>query len=113
MTVELIGMEFFSRHGCLEKERTEGNTFLVDVSYGYDSAEASLRDDLSSAVDYSKVYSVVKREMDVPSSLLENVAFRIKSSLEDEIPGIGDVKVSVAKKNPPVGGPCEWSRVTL
>lgn len=113
MKVELIGMEFFARHGCLEEERLEGNTFRVDVEYVYDGSEAALTDDLTAAVDYSAVYPVVKREMDIPSNLLERVAYRIKTSIEREIPGIRDVKVRVLKKNPPVGGPCEWSGVTL
>lgn len=28
--IELEGMEFHAYHGCLEKERREGNTFIVD-----------------------------------------------------------------------------------
>lgn len=28
--IELTGMEFHAYHGCLESERTEGNTFIVD-----------------------------------------------------------------------------------
>lgn len=113
MKVELTGMEFFARHGCLEEERREGNTFLVDVEYNYDSVQASISDNLSDAVDYSQVYGIVKREMEIPSNLLENVAYRIKSSLEREVSGIRGVKVTVSKKNPPVGGLCGWSRVSL
>lgn len=113
MKVELTGMEFFARHGCLEEERRDGNNFLVDLSYEYDGLAAARGDDLSLAVDYSAVYAVVAREMDIPSNLLENVALRIAGALESEIPGIRNVSVSVSKKNPPVGGPCGWSKVTF
>lgn len=113
MKVELTGMEFFARHGCLEEERREGNTFRVDVSYAYDGEKAAKSDDLAYAVDYAAVYAIVKREMDITSNLLENVAFRILKALESEVPGITGLSVSVSKKNPPVGGPCEWSTVTV
>lgn len=111
--VELSGMEFFAHHGCLEAEKREGNTFRVDVEYNYDAAGAAKSDNLDDAIDYSAVYDIVRREMGIPSNLLENVAFRIKTAIESEIPGVLDVKVSVSKRNPPVGGPCEWSKVTM
>jgi len=111
MEVELTGMSFFAFHGCLEKEKKEGNEFLVDVGYSYDAGKAAESDDLRDAVDYSAVYSIVRREMETNSNLLDNVALRIKRSMESEIPGVRNVKVSVSKRNPPVGGPCEWSKV--
>lgn len=111
--VELLGMEFFARHGVLEAERRDGNTFRVDVSYEYDAAEAAKGDDLGNAVDYSDIYTTVRLEMEIPSDLLENVAYRIKKTIESEHPEVSDVKVSISKKNPPVGGPCEWSKVTI
>lgn len=111
--VELSGMEFFAFHGCLKAERRDGNTFCVDLEYSYDAALAARADELSAAVDYSAVYRIVSREMAIPSNLLENLAFRIKEAVRTEIPGIVDVKVCVSKRNPPVGGPCNWSKVTL
>jgi len=106
-------MEFRAFHGCLEKEKREGNTFRVDVEYSYDAALAASGDDLTKAVDYSRIYSIVREEMAIPSNLLENVAWRIREAIKKEIDGIVSVKVSVSKRNPPVGGPCEWSAVSL
>ena len=63
--IELEGMEFHAYHGCLEKERREGNTFLVDFH-----AETEFKDFLF-------------------------------------------IKIRVSKMNPPVNGPCAWSRVTV
>ena len=105
-------MRFQAYHGCLEEERRDGNTFLVDVTYTYDAVEAARKDSLEEAVDYSRVYDIVSREMAQPSNLLENVAWRISEALKREIPEIQSLKVRVAKQNPPVGGPCEWSAVT-
>jgi len=112
VAIELNGMEFFAYHGCLEAEKRKGNTFRVDVEYKYDAANAAMSDILGDAIDYSAVYDIVRREMNIPSNLLENVAFRIKAAIETEVHGALDVKVCVSKRNPPVGGPCEWSKVT-
>lgn len=112
MKVELEGMSFFARHGCLESERRNGGEFRVSVRYCYDASKAAITDDLRHAADYSKVYPVVKREMEKPSMLLENVAWRILCALEKALPEVSGLEVCVSKKNPPVGGPAEWSSVT-
>lgn len=112
-TVELCGMEFHAFHGCLEEERTEGNRFIVDVTYEYEASEAAVEDDISKAIDYSRIYDIVALEMKLPSDLLENVAFRIRNAILSEIPGIESLRVTVSKQRPPVSGPCEWSKVTI
>ena len=105
MTVELVGMEFHSYHGCLESERKEGNTFMVDFRGKASLKKAAKSDDLNDAQDYAEVYKIIAAEMEKPSNLLENAINR--SSL-----GFWFVQVRVSKKNPPVGGLCSWARVT-
>lgn len=111
-TIELIGMEFHARHGCLEEERKNGNTFLVDFCGKAEVEEACKTDELAHTVDYSKVYGIIAREMAKPSDLLEHVAYRIVEALENELPELHFIQVRVSKKNPPLGGPCSWSRFT-
>ena len=110
--IELIGMKFFARHGCLESERRDGNEFRVDFACEYDTSSAELTDELEDTLDYSLVYAIVAREMAVPSRLLEHVAGRIADALQAEIPGLEHFEISVYKKNPPVGGECEWAKVS-
>lgn len=111
-TIELTGMEFHAFHGCLESERKEGNTFVVDFRGKMDAKKAAKTDDLSKTADYSKIYEIVATEMAKPSNLLENVAARIVDAIEAAGLGFWFVQVRVSKKNPPVGGVCSWSRVT-
>lgn len=112
-TVELIGMHFRARHGCLDEERRLGNEFAVDVSAEYEMEPCSKTDDLAKAVDYSVIYDLVKEEMETPSRLLENVAYRIKTRIQSAFPQLESLKVSVIKFNPPVGGETAASKVTL
>lgn len=112
-TVRLEGMKFRAYHGCLESERIDGNDFSVDVEFSYDMSAAAAQDSLDAALDYSKVYDIVKSEMAVPSNLLENLAFRIRKSILAEFPTISSLKVKVIKFNPPLPGLVESSSVIL
>ena len=112
MTVELVGMEFHAFHGCLEQERRDGNTFVVDFLGKMTGKKAAKSDDLKDTADYSKIYEIVAAEMAKPSNLLENVAGRIVDAIVNAGFGFWYVQVRVSKKNPPVGGVCAWSRVT-
>lgn len=111
--IELEGMEFHAFHGCLEEEKQEGNTFTVDFRGKLDISAAAGSDSLSDTADYGKIYKIVKREMDIHSDLLEHVCARIVRSIEKEIPEFTGFSVTVSKRNPPVGGLCPWSRVTV
>lgn len=111
--IELEGMKFHAYHGCFEEERTAGNLFVVDFTGEIDMAAAVETDALADTADYGAVYSIIKREMSSPSDLLEHVAGRIVKAIESEIPAFTRFSVRVSKSNPPVGGVCAWSRVTL
>lgn len=112
-TVELAGMEFLARHGCLPIEKAVENLFIVDFSGEYDMGAAMRSDDLSDAVDYGDIYDIVAREMATPSSLLEHLAGRICERISERHPELLSFSVSVSKRRPPVNGIAAWSRVTV
>ncbi len=102
--IELRGLTFFAYHGVLPEERKLGNTFVVELSLDTDISRAAYTDDLNDTVNYAAVYDVVKREMDIPSQLLEHVCGRIAKALLDEFSSLQRVFVCVVKKNPPIEG---------
>lgn len=110
-TVSLEGMEFFAFHGCREDEKANGNTFTVDFKGSYCS-DAGRTDALEDTINYGAVYNVIKAQMEVRSNLLEHLAARIIDAIAASFPGYMTLEVTVSKKNPPVDGPCSWSRVT-
>ena len=111
--LELTGMRFYAFHGCLESERRIGTEYLVDFACELDTSLAEKSDELGHTLDYSLVRAIVAREMAVPSNLIEHVAGRIADALQAEIPGLEHFEVTVSKKNPPVGGECQWARITV
>lgn len=112
-TVELIGMEFVCRHGCLESEKLNDNLFVVDFCGVYDMEAAAGSDRLEDAVDYGSVYDLVAKEMAVPSELLEHLAGRIVRAIAQAHPELEEFSVRVAKQNPPVAGKTAWSAITI
>ncbi|MDR3236391.1 MAG: dihydroneopterin aldolase [Prevotellaceae bacterium] len=112
-TIELHGMEFFAYHGCLPEEQIVGNYFYVDILIDADLTKAAETDCLDDTVNYQDVYDIVKREMAIPSRLLEHVAGRIVNALQTGIFGIKQVSVRIAKMNPPLGGKIESSVIHI
>lgn len=112
-TIELSGMEFKAFHGCLEEERRNGNIFTVDFSGEADLSKAAESDDLSDTINYGIIHGLIAQEMAKPSNLLENIAGRIVKAIHERFPEFSEFKITVSKKNPPVPGVCEWSRVTI
>jgi dihydroneopterin aldolase len=97
-------MEFYSFHGHFREERIVGNKFLVDLTIETDMKLPSVSDNLKDAVNYQRVYDIVKSQMEMKSHLLEHIAGRILNAIYTEMEGIEKITVKVSKMNPPMGG---------
>jgi len=97
-------MEFYSFHGHFREERIVGNKFLVDLTIETDMTLPAESDNLKDAVNYQRVYEIVKQQMEMKSHLLEHIAGRILDSIYAEVSGIKNATVKVSKLNPPMGG---------
>ena len=109
----LENMEFYAFHGHYAEERQIGGRYRVDVEIETDISPAAASDALSDAVDYSRVYGIVKQEMSVPSHLMEHLAGRIAATIKKQLSIGGPVTVSVSKLNPPVGGKMDAFTIRL
>ena len=111
--MSLEGMEFYAFHGFYAEERKKGNDFVVDVHVTTDFSIASGTDDLEGTVNYETIYAITKEEMAIPTKLLERVAQRILDRLFENFTNTISIEISVAKKNPPVGGMVNQSRISM
>ena len=102
LTIE--GIECWSYHGCLTEELKIGGMFSVDVILEMDIKKAIENDDLSNTADYTLVHDIVRKEMDIPSKLIESVAGRILMRIAAAFPRAVNIIVRVIKYNPPVNG---------
>ena len=102
--IQIENMEFYAFHGHYKEERIVGNKFLVDLTIEADMKAPSESDNLKDAVNYQRIYEIVKLQMEMKSHLLEHIAGRIIDAIYTEMEGIKKVTVKVSKMNPPMGG---------
>lgn len=111
--ITINGMQFYAFHGCFAEEQDIGTYFRVDVAFETDTSRAQQSDDIADTVSYLEVYQTVKREMAIPSHLLEHVGDRIGEAILEEYPAVENVRVKVSKLNPPLGGQLESVSVEI
>ncbi|MBO4774621.1 MAG: dihydroneopterin aldolase [Bacteroidales bacterium] len=100
----LEGMTFYAYHGCYKEEQKIGTRFEVDCILEYDATAAALHDDLQMALDYQQIYRIIKEQMTVRSSLLEQVAWRLIQNLHSHLPALRKVTLTISKVQPAIGG---------
>jgi len=98
----LLGLECWGHHGVFERERREGQPFVVDLVLGLDAAPAAASDDLADTVDYGGLALAVKSAVDRdPVDLIETLAERIAGvCLTDD--RVDWCRVTVHKPNAPI-----------
>ena len=112
-TIFLDNVRLYAFHGVQEQERRVGGWFTVSVRVQYDFSRALETDSVSDTLNYADVLQVVKREMALPSQLLEHVAGRIARAIINEFSGVEAAKVTVIKQNPPMGANCDGAGVEV
>lgn len=100
--IEINGLRLFARHGVYEQERINGNLFELSVHLVYPFDRAMLTDGIADTLDYTGVIDIVRKEMDIPSDLLEHVVGRIYRALTASFPLIKGGMIRLAKINPPI-----------
>jgi dihydroneopterin aldolase len=86
-------------------------SFEVNLELETDFSESMNSDELNGTVDYSKVYDLIQKEMNVPSKLLEHLGKRIVDVLYERFTTIHYIKLKISKLNPPLSG--EIERVSI
>ena len=100
--LEVRGIAATGHHGVFDFERREGQTFVVDLALGVDTASAAASDDLRDTVDYGTlVASVLAAVQTDPVDLIETLAQRIADvCLTDD--RVQWARVSVHKPDAPI-----------
>lgn len=111
--IVLSNMRFEAHHGVHRWERQEGQPFEVDVELLLDLRPAGQADDLARTVDYSRVYDLVKRQVEAgPFDLIEALAESIATAILAD-PAIDEAIVRVRKPAVRLGGPLDHAGVEI
>ncbi len=111
--ISLKNMEFHAFHGCLVHEKLLGNTFIVSICIELDTQLAGETDNLEHTLNYQLVYDEVKKQIEIPSKLLEHIGQRILDRIFDAFPKIQSLDIQLSKLNPPLGGKVEQVTIEL
>ena len=101
--IYLQDLRFHAYHGVEAQERIVGNDYLMDVRLQYPVDQAMLSDNVLDTVNYADVYRVLEQEMQVPSNLLERVAYRIADRIFRRFAFVKSLDFRLTKLNPPMG----------
>ena len=111
--IRLNSVRFHAFHGVLPQEKTVGGDFVVSMRLGYDISRAMESDDVADTLNYAEVYELVRREMSIPSNLLEHVAGRIVQAVLSAFPAVTSIDLELTKENPPMGADCKGAGVEI
>ena len=109
--VFLRNVRFYAFHGVLPQERSVGGDYLLNLRVGYPVEKAMESDEVGDTLNYATLFDLVKREMNIPSQLLEHVAGRIVKAITAAFPAVTSVDLELTKQNPPMGADCDGAAV--
>jgi dihydroneopterin aldolase len=106
-------MEFFAYHGYYDEEQKMGNKYSLDITIHTDFENAAVNDRLSGTINYEDLYKIAAETMKVSTRLLEHIGYILIEKIRSKYPDVEKVHVTVSKFNPPVGGVCLRSKITM
>ena len=113
MTIELQGIELHAFHGVLERERAEGQRFVVDLELEPADDGAATSDRIEDAVDYRNVVAAVVEVTEGGTfDLLEALASALADMLLARFP-LTHVRVRVRKPEVVLDRPVEHAAVVV
>ena len=111
--IVIEGLRLYAFHGVMEQERTIGAYFIVDAEVTTDFSVAMHTDELIGTISYADIFETIKKEMAIPSKLIEHVGGRIAKAIIEGFPGVSAVKLKILKENPPMGADCRGAGIEI
>lgn len=100
--IEISGLRVFGRHGVLEHEKREGQTFVIDVALEVDLDRPSRTDQLGDTVDYGTLAQRLAQEVGATRfDLIERLAGHLLDIAMDD-PMVDAAEIRIAKPSAPV-----------
>ena len=108
--VRLVNLTFYAHHGVHREEHFVGAKYEVDAEMHLDYREAARKDDIRNTIDYRFVYEKIRAVLTQKKYyLIEAVAYTIATELLALHHTLEEITVRVRKRNPPIGGVCDYA----
>lgn len=110
----LKGLEIFAYHGVNPEEKTDGQTFVLDITMKADLTAARKSDDLNDTVNYAAVRKTVQRVFTAEKyDLIERAAQVVCDAILDEYPKVQEVTVLLKKPEAPMNAVFDFAGVEI
>jgi dihydroneopterin aldolase len=101
-------------HGFYPEEQLTGNEFIIDLYVSTMTTQAAMMDDLGRTVNYETLFLILQAEMRKPSKLIETLAERIVSRVQEYYEErVSGVRLRLRKCHPPLGGEVEAAFIEI
>ena len=107
VTVEVVGLSLYTRHGVSDAEREIGQRLVFDIAFELDECDATVTDRVEDTVDYGKVCEQVALAAQERSyRTLERLCTAVADRLINRF-GAASVRVKASKPEPPIPLPVD------
>lgn len=96
LTVQLRDLQFYAYHGVYEGESKTGNQYEVNLTVSYNEKEGHAYH-LKDVLNYTELYEIVRKRMNVAVPLLEEVAEGILRTIKHHYSYVTEASVSIFK----------------
>lgn len=109
----LEDVKIYAYHGVLPEENIVGTYYILNVEIHTDLWDAAVSDDLNDTISYADINEIIHNEIKIQSKLLEHVAGRIITKINEKFNQISYIKLRITKTSPPMKGEMKGASVEL
>ncbi len=96
----LKDLKFFSYHGLYAEEKILGNNFIVNSAITL--INQSSYSTIEQTVDYTTVFAIIKKWMETPHEILEDLITKMAEDIFNNFEKITDLSLSIEKTSLPL-----------
>ncbi|SKB54281.1 dihydroneopterin aldolase [Chryseobacterium balustinum] len=109
----LEDVKIYAYHGVLPEENIIGTYYILNTEIHTDLWDAAVSDDLNDTISYADINEIIHDEMKIQSKLLEHVAGRIITKINEKFSQISYIKLRITKTSPPMKGEMKGASIEL
>lgn len=111
--IYLEDVKIYAYHGVLPEENIIGTYYILNAEIHTDLWGAAVSDDLNDTISYADINEIIHDEMKIKSKLLEHVAGRIITKINEKFNQISYIKLTITKTSPPMKGEMKGASIEL
>ncbi|SIO04962.1 dihydroneopterin aldolase [Chryseobacterium scophthalmum] len=109
----LEDVKIYAYHGVLPEENIIGTYYILNTEIHTDLWDAAISDNLNDTISYADINEIIHDEMKIQSKLLEHVAGRIITKINEKFSQISYIKLRITKTSPPMKGEMKGASIEL